>query len=111
MQEAAPLGTALAPTPVPGKSTNSRQSHPCGVQCPQHGIPLADGIGGQELDDIALHCGTTRGFVSCSQPAPPALPLPLLCARRWRGREKAQSRRDVPSVPTSHVAKCPDDLV
>lgn len=101
------------PSPVPGeKPTSSRQNHPRGVQRPQRGIALAAGIWGTGVGRCYATLWYYSGFISLRpRPAPPALPLLLLCARRWRGREVARSRRDIPSIPTSHFSQRPDDLV
>lgn len=71
---------------------------------------LADGVWGQELDAVTLHCGTTRGWSHCIPTCSSSLAFPApLCEEEEK--EEARSKRDVPSIPTSHFAKCPDDLV
>lgn len=59
---------------------------------------------------MTLHCGTARGWSHCIPACSSSLAFPApLCEEVER--EEAWSRRDVPSIPTSHFAKCPDDLV
>lgn len=120
-REAAPLGTALSPPSCPrGKKhqikaePSSRGAASSARHSPSHGpgSSPADGICRTGVGRCYATLWYYSGFVSLRpRPAPPALPLLLLCARRWRGREEAQSRRVVPSIPTSHFAKGPDDLV